>query len=294
LEKIVDKLPQNWINLPGASSGFNSNEVAGVLLWSLPLAFLLAYIIIFRKSDLENVLSDRAIRILRFLAIMGPFLLVFILLLTQSRSALIGITFSLSFMFIVLVTRNHAKWLKVLLPILLIILVTGSYLFLKIESAPNGAIDDNNSELGLSFLEARQEIWSRALYGIGDFPITGMGMGTFRRVVQVLYPLFVISPNVDIGHAHNHFLQTALDLGIIGLIAYVSLWIGIGVALLQSWKNSSSSLVQDLYLGLSGCLIAYFIYGVTDTVALGARPGFMFWSLLGLVIAGYRFRGDVI
>ena len=38
------------------------------------------------------------------------------------------------------------------------------------------------------------EIWSRALYALQDFPFTGVGLGAFRRVVNVLYPLFLVPP----------------------------------------------------------------------------------------------------
>ena len=37
-------------------------------------------------------------------------------------------------------------------------------------------------------------------------------MNTFRHVVHLLYPLFTISPDIDFGHAHNEFLQAAIDL----------------------------------------------------------------------------------
>jgi O-antigen ligase len=41
-------------------------------------------------------------------------------------------------------------------------------------------------------IEGRLEVWNRAIYGITDFPFTGMGMNTFRKVVHVLYPLFSV------------------------------------------------------------------------------------------------------
>jgi len=34
-------------------------------------------------------------------------------------------------------------------------------------------------------------------------------------------------------------------------------------------------------------LLAHLLYGLTDAVALGAKPGVLFWMLLGL-IAGLR------
>ena len=36
-------------------------------------------------------------------------------------------------------------------------------------------------------------------------------------------------------------------------------------------------------IGLGGGLLAHLIYGMTDAVALGAKPGVLFWMLLGLI-----------
>jgi len=48
----------------------------------------------------------------------------------------------------------------------------------------------DNEGTTLTTVSGRVEVWSRALYGIQDFPFTGMGMNAFRRVVPVLYPCF--------------------------------------------------------------------------------------------------------
>ena len=120
---------------------------------------------------------------------------------------------------------------------------------------------------------------------IEDFPFTGVGLNNFRRVVPLLYPLFLISPAVDISHAHNHLLNTAAELGIPGLIAYVGLWIGAAVLLWRSWQRADGPLLQAVAAGIAASLLAYFVYGLFDAVALGARPGFLFWLLLGLAAA---------
>jgi putative inorganic carbon (HCO3(-)) transporter len=103
--------------------------------------------------------------------------------------------------------------------------------------------------------------------------------------VHILYPLFLISPDTDIAHAHNHWLQAGLDLGIPGMIAYMALWLGLAAMLWQSWRQSRNSWLRVLSLGFAGCLVAYFVYGLLDTIALGARPGFIFWGMLGLIAA---------
>jgi putative inorganic carbon (HCO3(-)) transporter len=151
----------------------------------------------------------------------------------------------------------------------------------------------------LDTLNGRLEIWSRAIYGLQDFPFTGMGMNTFRHVVHILYPLFLIGPDTDIAHAHNEFLQAGLDLGIPGLIAFIALYIGAFWMLLETRhkRRNSTELNRNRHghidpsyftLSLGGGLLAHLVYGLTDAVALGAKPGLLFWMLLGLIAGLHR------
>jgi putative inorganic carbon (HCO3(-)) transporter len=119
--------------------------------------------------------------------------------------------------------------------------------------------------------------------------------------MPVLYPLFNISPDIDLGHAHNEFLQAALDLGIPGMIAFLALYIGSFWMLADIWKatrvslsdgDDQSLITRFLTLGLAGSLVAHFIFGLTDAVALGAKPGILFWMLLGLVTALHRQKQE--
>jgi putative inorganic carbon (HCO3(-)) transporter len=170
--------------------------------------------------------------------------------------------------------------------------------------------------LSLNSLAGRLEIWSRAIYGIQDFPFTGMGMNTFRKVMPVLYPLFTYLPEIDIGHAHNEFLQAALDLGIPGLIAFIALYIIAFWMLIRIWQSArldvapasndqhkedplskknkwfskidsspfaDANLVRIAVLGLGGGLLAHMLWGLTDALSLGGRPAFLLWVILGLI-----------
>jgi O-antigen ligase len=155
------------------------------------------------------------------------------------------------------------------------------------ESAGEG-LGNQAKRIAAIHMQARLEIWSRALYGLEDFPFTGLGLGTFRRVVPVLYPLFLVAPDQDIAHAHNQFLQVGLDLGLPGLITYLALWLGAAAMLWQSWQLAPTTEARWLVLGFATALLAYLLYGFSETVALGAKPGFIFWLLLGLVTSLYR------
>jgi O-antigen ligase len=141
--------------------------------------------------------------------------------------------------------------------------------------------------LGLS---GRVEIWSRALLAIRDFPLTGVGLNGFRDVVHVLYPLFSISSEIDLGHSHNHLLQAALDVGLAGLVAYLALWFISGGLLWTTGHYLARRKAKDhpyyvLAAGLAGSMLAGWVFGAFDAIALGARPSFVWWLVLGLTTA---------
>jgi putative inorganic carbon (HCO3(-)) transporter len=101
---------------------------------------------------------------------------------------------------------------------------------------------------------------------------------------------------VDIGHAHNLWLQAALDLGLPGLCAYAAMWLGAGAMLVRVWRTGhrihvdarSQSFARPLALGLAGGLAAHFVFGLADAVAIGAKPGMLWWSMLGLIAGLYE------
>jgi hypothetical protein len=83
----------------------------------------------------------------------------------------------------------------------------------------------------------------------------------------------------------------ALDLGLPGLTAYLALtgtalWIGLRLALTpQSRSGYEGSPYRWLALGIVGSLVAFHVYGLTDAIALGAKPGVAYWMLLALAAA---------
>lgn len=117
---------------------------------------------------------------------------------------------------------------------------------------------------------------------------SGLGLGAFRRVVLLLYPLFLVSPDHDIGHAPNLFLQKALDLGIPGLVGYLALagtalWLVWWVVSREEGRNTTDGSYAWLALGVFVALVAYQVHGLIDAaIALGAKAGLSLWMLFAL------------
>ena len=272
LNTASELLPLKRLGIPGTAAGvINLNELAGVLCWVAPL--LLAFSIGLRRRLIHQSL------VLYVLLLAGTLFTIFLLFATSSRGGIFA--FSVGALLIAALNVTN-KWKMALgfVPILAMIIIL---IFFR-NQADNDIVGD---ALGLT---GRVEIWSRALLVLQDFPLTGVSVNGFRQVVHELYALFEISGDVDIAHAHNHLLQVGLDLGLPGMISYLALWILSGGLLLATLRNlihrgGNHHPYYILAVGLAGSLLAGWVFGVFDTVALGARPGFMWWLLIGMTVA---------
>ena len=307
LTPIVSRLSPRIIGLPGAEEGFHPNYVAGALLWVIPGFLTFSWLLLSRAKAVRGLFGCAKASVLIVLTIGATLWTIAIFILTQSRGGYIALALTLSALLLIALPP---RWRWYSLAILALLAITlGVLLASHLEAVrawETGSDLASDPALSLVTFESRLEIWSRAIYGIQDFPFTGMGMNAFRKVAPVLYPLFLIGPDTDIGHAHNEFLQATLDLGIPGLVAFIALYIGSFWMLADVWRAARHPLLntehlplntdhcllftvhwplvtRSLTLGLFGGLLAHLLWGLTDAMALGARPAFMFWILLGLI-----------
>ena len=131
-------------------------------------------------------------------------------------------------------------------------------------------------------LKVRSEMWVRAIYFIREFPITGVGMGTYHQKVDTLFPLTITPPeSFPHPHAHNAYLQMAVDLGLPGLAAWISILIA---ALIAAWqvyckgRERRDPWVLGLGAGLLATQVGLMAHGLVDNVTLA------FWPVWGLTI----------
>lgn len=321
LQPITVRLAPQLLGWQGAEGGFHPNEVAGALLWVIPVFSAVSWVAI-RGEKRHTIPTGKWLRLgLGGLFLIVTLFLILVLVLTQSRAAYIGLALTC----LLAVAGRLAiqpQWRRLVLGLMVAgALAVGIAAWqYGTNTLLRGLFDSNANATGepvlaLNTLEGRMELWSRAIYGLQDFPFTGMGMNTFRRVVHILYPLFLTAPDTDIGHAHNELLQAGLDLGIPGVVAFVALYTGAFAMLLRvvasgHWVNEGGGQTDDpigmaipvaswlltphaaaiLAWGLGGGLLAHAIYGLMDAVALGAKPGVLFWMLLGLITGLYQWR----
>jgi O-antigen ligase len=289
LNPITTQLSQIRLFLPSLPSVLHPNEVAGTLLWGLPILVVLPFARWNFKSRWQCVLFVVANSILLLLVL-------FSFLLMQSRAGYLALllTFVLMVVLAIGTYRVYGVRIKLFFLSAFVAIGLGSLVFWK-QLLPLFEKMMSYFPFEASSIN-RMEIWSSAMYAIKDFPLTGMGMNTFRSVAPFMYPLFV-NLDYDIAHAHNEFLHVAVDLGLLGLIAFVSIYILAFYMLFQLFNHSIQNPhdtfpLKAVVFGLGGGLFAHLLWGMVDAIALGAKPGFLFWMLLGLISALYTIYQD--
>lgn len=277
VESLAGWLPPQLISLPeGPDVGVHMNQLAGSLL---PYPLILASLLWGRRPKSHSTL-------LRFGLAVLLISLVVLLFLTQSRSGWLGLGMGLAALLLM-----HLWWG---LPRLRRGMVAGggglSAVFLL--AAVLYTHTDNWADLwqrppqdtpigDLSTLDFRREVWSWGITAVEESPLTGIGLGAYRRVAPQRYPLAIPS-DFDIAHVHNIFLQVLLDTGLVGLVGYLGLLILTAVI---GWRAAGRSYGnRPLLLGLLAGLAAIHGFGLGDALAPGAKPGIIFWLMVGLII----------
>jgi putative inorganic carbon (HCO3(-)) transporter len=296
LVPLFSSLPLVRTSLLGADQSMNPNLVAGAILWTLPTFLFLFFLTVKQFRSMRYLLGTFLTLVVTTIVITATIFIIGVFILMQSRSAYLGFMVGVLALGTIIL-RIRVKRAIALGALIFFLLLLGLVVFMPQGFWQSGWNGEGFRDLPTDAFEARLEIWSRALYGIQDFPFTGMGMDTFRRIVHILYPLFLIGPDVETIHAHNEYLQCALDLGIPGLIAFVALYIGSYGMLFASWrmlehndmnsKRGTDTVGRLMILGLGTGLFSHMIYGLTDATLFVARHDIIFWMLIGLIAGLY-------
>lgn len=298
--------PFRGLALPGLGGlSIHPNQLAALICLYLPLLVSLSFARLrlvsgeeFASSDADGlrrvgwqptggIPSRPTIAAGRVLLIAASLLAAGLLILTQSRggwiAALAGLFALLVLWSLALPPTPARRWLRLAVVVwavagLAAVLWIGPGVLRDLWLNPPA-----ESAVGsLTTLNYRKELWPWAITAVGDFPFTGLGLGAFREVVFRLYPV-ALAAGQDVGHAHNIFLQTALDVGLPGLVVYLALLL---VAAAAGWRVARADAgLRAVALGLLAGLFALHVFGLADALALGAKPGIMFWFALGLLAA---------
>ena len=266
---FADAIPRISLALPGvAVDGVNPNALAATALLVAPVAIVVATL-----PHSPTIMMAG----LRVGGIISASSCIAILALTQSTSAWLTAA-------VMLVALALTGWrARLLVGMVVIALIIASQV--QIDRSQMDPIPSLFRILGSRSVASRFVIWEPAWDLLAASPWLGIGLNQFHAIGD---------PPAFQAHAHNIFLQTALDIGLVGLAVYVAL---IGQLMVKAGRiamrrSHASSIAVAGACALGGA----HLFGVFDAIALGARVGLFQWLACGLILAACRVEaqsGDV-
>ena len=196
------------------------------------------------------------------------------LVLTYTRGGWVGFAFS-AFIFVILVER---RLLLSIVPI-----IVGGVLFLP-QSILNRILSIAN--LRDSSNAYRITMWNITMQIIRDNWIAGVGFGhqpfkqTFETYIRT-HPTF---------HAHNTYLQTAAELGIPGLIAFLLfLFVLFKYGIIKLIKNEDKY-IRIMSAGVISALGGVLLHGLVENVLYLPKIILTFWILVAFILTLIRIN----
>lgn len=242
---------------PRFGESSNANNVSGAIEVAVPFAVAL--------------LGSSKFR-LRLLGALGLLPLLVMLLLLQSRGALLALGVAS-----VVYAKLYQHWL---LPLIALTLLGGLVLNSMIGNPLfTQPFYPKNMPTAWETVQARVEIWEYAAPLLVGAPL-GLGVGGFHvyahsQLAKVLAP-------TQQAHAHNLFLQVGLDSGIVGLGAFLILW---GYAVNAAWRAYHDPRTRMLAMGLLAAMVLILTHGMFDLIFWGAKPGIFLWATFAIAMA---------
>ena len=221
------------------------------------------------------------------------------LLYAENRSTLIGLVLGAvtgSLIFSALHTRSRRRWIAPAVAIVFTGLVVA--ISAVIRTFPSSALT-RHAPATLQRLaltnpagadESRTMQWRAAIEGFEDRPLLGYGPENHNLVWSAHLDPGIYHLDTDIyDRTHNQYLELLATNGLIGALAFLGIWVAIGVTLARAYRDerlSASSLAI-----LSGLQVAYGIYLFFWFVDLNST---MLWILFAALIASRENPDGVV
>lgn len=132
-------------------------------------------------------------------------------------------------------------------------------------------------------------IWSASLGMLKDFWASGVGLG-YAAFIKA-YPNYML-PGIKAAHAHNSYLQMAIEIGVFGLLAF--LWgvfksYGTGI---RVWLKAKDSFYKRIVVASMGAVSGLLFHSLVEHVLFDYRIIFSFWLMLAIIMGCSRCLRD--
>lgn len=201
--------------------------------------------------------------------------------LTLSRGSGLGLYFALLFMAI---ARRNKTLIAALVVILLI------FPFIMPKNIKNWSREVKYNPIVFMLNYDRLSMYRNAVNMIRHHPVVGVGINTFSdnyHKYKLAEPEEGKTP--DSIYAHNSYLHTAGEIGLLGLSMFLVILVVLFVYAGHMYKKIRDDYYQVALMSLLACILAYLVNALTETSLYYPRVVMIFWYLVGCVLAFKKF-----
>jgi O-antigen ligase len=131
----------------------------------------------------------------------------------------------------------------------------------------------------------RKILWKAHLQIFLENPVFGAGYGQNTKQLPRVYAETNIPPETLVSHAHNQYLHLAAGTGILGLVAYLLIWLFFLWTNAMLWRDLTlDSWDKGAALGLLMAQIAFLVGGLTESNFEHSKVRFMVMLVWAYVI----------
>ena len=239
-----------YVNAGSPPSGtlINRNHFAGLLEMLVPVAFGLSYLVARRHRD--------AFR--SYVYLMVGAVISLAVIFSASRMGIMSLFATLGFMGLMIRMRASQKRIATVMGFGLFGLILGGALWIGVD----GILGRYGTllEADAALREGRMIVYRDSLKMIADNS-WGVGVDGYRDVFRQ-YQTF--RPGLLFDHAHNDYLETAAEWGVVPAVAFWALVIGVLIQSIRTFLSVASPERRGILLASSGAIFAILVHSLTD------------------------------
>ncbi len=238
-------------------------------LFLAPLIPLSIYLITQYKLQ-KNIIYHLSFIVALFFVLISPLAIFF----AKSTGALIGLAAGILFLLFI---HKKTLWLACLISLVSIV---------SLVSLPSAnpikqelLFQDRSGQIRLS-------IWNETWQFLKDSPITGAGLASYAEKIRP-YHTTVNGEGIEIfHHPHNIFLTMWINLGLLGLFAFVGILVSIFNFQFSIFKQFKKLPILNYFILSS--LIIILVMGLVDSPYIKNDMAIFFWLLPALLIVSVQ------
>lgn len=242
--------------------------------FSIPLTYgfhaMIVSLVCFCLASFEE---DKKKKMLYYLA---SLILVTANLFTYTRSTQIAQVFAFIILLVFNPNKNKRNQIILLLGYFLFISLIDPEIFIKYEEI---------SKPEDFYQIERLLIWGTSLRIFLAHPITGIGLGNFQH----FYQQYLQEPSRIFGHAHNDFLNVAVNAGIIGLSAFLWMWFIVVKFFKKRYQKQKNLNVKPLLLSGLVCVFSFLLASQFQCYYTDAEDNMLLFFIIGLAVASDKY-----